>query len=1151
MNNSNNSEYRKLFNEKQERLKELACINQTNKIISAGKPIDETLQQICLILPKAWQYPEFTVAEINYDGYRYFSHNFKKTKWIQSRKFNTVDNKKGAINIYYTKEFVEINEGPFLSEERDLINNLAIIISNYINTLHAKLLVEEARMDGKKEKQEVEDFKSNINSRKLLQMFLNRYNANRDIFHDLMPFKVKEILLIATLYDAYTLEKEGRFTESILGEYYQLNLTSVPRITGVTTYEEAIKQLNDKHFDLIIIMVGNDKVKPVVVSKKIKNSFPYIPIYLLLNNNMEINYFREKLISIDRIFIWNGDSTVFFAMVKLLEDKVNIENDTKIGYVKAILLVEDSEKYYSRYLPILYSSVMHQTQRLIEDVSTDDLYKVLRLRARPKILLASNYEEAIEIFNKYSNSMLCLISDVKFKKNGELDDKAGFSLVNYVRSIYPELAIILQSSDPENAVAASELKAIFINKNSDYLIQNIKSFIKRYLGFGNFIYRDSKGTKIAEARTLKEFENYIGKIPAESLIYHGQRNHFSLWLMARGEIKIAKMINPVKVSDFKSVDEFRNFMKYVIKTYRNEENIGKVINFEEREILEETNVVSLGDGALGGKGRGLAFINTLIYNFNFSEIIPNINIRTPATLIIGTHEFDLFMEINNLNEKAYEEEDYDNIKNLFLKGEFSYDLTKKLKALVKIMKKPIAVRSSSIFEDSTMQPFSGIYSTFMLPNNHSHYKVRYNQICDAIKLVYASMFSNSARAYFGAVNYKIEEEKMAVVIQEVVGNKYDDYYYPHISGTAQSHNFYPVSYMKPEDGFAVSAVGLGKYVVEGEKTYRYSPKFPKLDINTPKELLKASQVELYAVNMANKNIDLLNKGEDAGLIKIDILKAEKHGTLKHCVSVYNADNDTLEPGLETYGPRVVNFANILKYDYIPLAHAIDIILDVVKEALGCDCEIEYAVDLNKTVNNLPSFYLLQIKPLIGNEEDYNIDVDKINKEEIILYTEKGMGNGKIENIKDVIFIENDKFDKLKTQEMVDEIENLNKKMIAQNKKYILIGPGRWGTRDKFIGIPVIWTQISNAKVIVEVSMEDFPLDASLGSHFFHNVTSMNVGYFSVTHTSTKEFIDWEVLNNQKVIETTKYFKHICFGKPISVVMDGKKRISMIKFEEEN
>ncbi|MCK5823618.1 MAG: hypothetical protein KAG95_06415, partial [Bacteroidales bacterium] len=767
INNNNNTDYKKLFIERKERLKELACINQTNKIISDGKPIEETLQQICLILPKAWQYPEFTVVEISYDGESYFSPHFKKTKWLQSQKFTTTDNKEGVIKVYYIKEFKEILEGPFLNEERDLINNLAIIISNYINTLHAKLLVEEARKHGKKEKQETEDIKANINSRKLLQMFLNRYNANRDIFHDLMSFKVKEILLIATLYDAYTLEKEGRFTENILGEYHQLNLTAVPRITGVTTYEEAKKQLKNKHFDLIIIMVGNDKNKPIVVSKKLKNIFPYIPIYLLLNNNMEINYFRDKLISIDRIFVWNGDSTVFFAMVKLLEDKVNIENDTKIGYVKVILLIEDSEKYYSRYLPILYSSVMEQTQRLIEDVSTDDLYKVLRLRARPKILLASNYEDAIEIFNNYSDSMLCLISDVKFKKKGKLDDKAGFSLVNYARSIYPDLPIILQSSDPENAVTASELKSIFINKNSDYLIQNIKSFIKRYLGFGNFIYKDANGAKIAEARTLKEFENLIGKIPAESLLYHGKRNHFSLWLMARGEIKIAKMINPVKISDFKSIDEFRNFMKYVIKTYRNEENIGKVINFEEREILEETNVVSLGEGALGGKGRGLAFINTLIYNFNFSEIIPNINIRTPATLIIGTHEFDLFMEINHLNEKVYKEKDIEKINHLFLSGEFSYNLTKKLRTLVEIMKEPIAVRSSSLFEDSTMQPFSGIYSTYMLPNNHQDIKVRYNQICDAVKLVYASMFSNSARVYFEAVNYKIEEEKMAVVIQKV------------------------------------------------------------------------------------------------------------------------------------------------------------------------------------------------------------------------------------------------------------------------------------------------------------------------------------------------------------------------------------------------
>ncbi|MCK4662662.1 MAG: pyruvate, phosphate dikinase [Bacteroidales bacterium] len=962
-----------------------------------------------------------------------------------------------------------------------------------------------------------------------------------------MPFKVKEILLVATLYDAYSIEKEGRFSEHILGEYHQLNLTSVPRVTGVSTIEEALEQLYSKHFDLIIIMVGNEKNTPLKISSLVKDEFPYIPIYLLLNNNREIAYFKEKSVklkSIDRIFIWNGDSKVFFAMVKHLEDKVNIENDTRIGLVKVILLVEDSEKYYSRYLPLLYNSVMEQTKRIIEDVSTDDLYKVLRLRARPKILLASNYEDAIEIFNKYKDNFLCLISDVKFQKDNKLDENAGFLLVQYVKSIMPGLPTIIQSSDVSNSKRASELKSIFINKNSESLLQDIKGFIMHYLGFGNFVYKNASGRKIAEARSLKEFEKNFDTIPGESLLYHGKRNHFSLWLMARGEIKIAKMLNPVKVTDFKSQNEFREYMKYILKKYRNEGNIGKVINFEENAILEETNVVTLGTGALGGKGRGLAFVNTLIYNLNFAELIPNIKVRTPITTIIGTDEFDLFLERNHLSEKVYIEHDYEEIKKWFLQGQLSYHLDKNLKILLKLIKKPIAIRSSSLFEDSTMQPFAGIFSTFLLPNNHPDFKVRFQQAADAIKLVFASIFSNEARTYFEAVNYKIEEEKMAVVIQEVVGNEFNGYYYPHISGTAQSHNYYPISHMKPEDGFAVTAVGLGKYVVEGEKTYRFSPRHPELEINSPKDQFKNSQVHFYAVDLKREKIHLLRDGEDAGLKTLDIDDAEMHGTIKHCASVYDPENDRIEPGLTSYGPRIINFANILKYNYIPMAKTIDMILDVVKEALGSPVEIEYAIDLNKE-NGLSSFYLLQIKPLVCSDDDYRVNIDDIDKSNALLFTEKSMGNGKIDTISDVIYIENEKFNKLKTEEMVLEIDSLNAKMLKQNKKYILIGPGRWGTRDKFIGIPVLWPQISNAKVIIEVSIKDFPLDASLGSHFFHNVTSMNVGYFSIQSTSLTEYISWDILEKQKLVEETKYFKHVRFKKPLTIIMDGRKRHAVI------
>jgi len=1146
---SSEEDIQRLIAERKERLKELTCINQTTQIIKENRSVEDTLSQVVMILPMAWQYPEMTVARIWFEGKEYSSPGFRESNWKQSQKFRTIDNREGEIEIFYLKQFPQLDEGPFLKEERHLIDNLSLIISNFLNSVEAKRILKKSE-----EEDEIRSVISQfqkpreINSRKLLQKFLAKQNANRDIFHDLMPYKVKEILLVATLYDAFSIEKEGRFSEHILGEYHQLNLTSMPRVTGVSNFDEAMEQLNSRHFDLVILMCGNDKTTPLKIAGKVKQDFPYIPIYVLLNNDREVSSFKEvnaEMVYVDRLFVWNGDSNIFFAMVKHLEDKVNVENDTQIGLVKVILLVEDSEIYYSRYLPLLYGSVMEQTKRIIEDVSTDELFKVLRLRARPKILLASTYEEAIAIVNKYQENLLCLISDVKFKKDGIIDEQAGYSLVRQVRDIVKGLPTIIQSSDIQNSRFAYELKSTFINKNSDTLLQDIKGFISHHLGFGNFVYKDASGRKIAEAKSLKEFEKQIETIPVESLVYHGKRNHFSLWLMARGEIKIAKMIHPVKVTDFKTPVEFRNYLKYVIKKYRNESNTGKIVNFEEAAVLDESNIVSLGTGALGGKGRGCAFINTLIYNLNFSEIIPEINIRTPRTSIIGTDEFDLFMHRNNLLEIVYTDIPYEQVREQFLGGELSYNLEKKLKELLRLINRPLAVRSSSLLEDSTMQPFSGIFDTYLIPNNHPSFDIRYRQLCDAVKLVYASIYSPQSRRYFEAIHYKLEDEKMAVVIQEVVGTYHDGCYYPHISGTAQSHNYYPVAHMEPEDGFAIAALGLGHYVVNGERSYRFSPKYPSLEVISPLSLYKDSQIEFLALDMDKSDIDFCGEGSEANLVRHQISTAEKHGTLTHLVSVYDPENDRIDPGLSSQGPRILNFANILKYDYVPLSKTLELILDVGKEALGSPVEIEYAVDLDLTDNNKPSFYLLQIKPMLGTSDEYSFDPDSIGRENFLIYAEKSMGNGLIDSIRDVIFVKNEVFDKTRTKEITQEIEKYNDKMLKADEKYILIGPGRWGTRDPFIGIPVNWSQISQARIIVETSLENFPLDASLGSHFFHNVTSMNVGYFSIQHNSGKSFIRWDTLEEQEVIEETHYIKHVRFPEPICIMMDGKKRISGI------
>jgi len=1141
----------KVIYEKTERLKELSCINQTTSILQSEKSVENALKQIVYILPDAWQYPEYTVARISFDGKDYLSPNFKPTKWRQRQPFLTIEDKAGEIEVYYTKEFPNIDEGPFMKEERDLINNITALICNYLNTLQAEVAIKQYRVeeDLKQKFQAARDFL--LNKRKLLQNFLEKNNYDRDVFHDLMKFKVKEILIISNLYDAYSLEREGKFSDYILGIYYQLNLTSVPRITGVSSFEEAFEKLYLRHFDLIIIMVGVDKVAPMEIARELKTLYRYIPIYLLLNNNQFIDFYQseqKRTNLIDNVFVWNGDSRIFFAMVKQLEDYVNVENDTKVGYSRIILLVEDSAKYYSRYIPLLYHCVMEQTRRIIEDVSSmDELYKVLRLRVRPKILLALNYEEAIQIFDKYKEYFLCLISDVKFQKEGKYDENAGFELIKYIKSEIPDLPTIIQSSDRENEKKAQAWNCVFIYKDSDTLAQDIKHFITFNLGFGDFIYKDDTGKVVGTAKNMNEFEEQLQTIPTETLLYHARKNHFSLWLTARGEIQLAREIAPKKISDFEDPKSLRDYLISIVKKLKYEKNKGKIVEFDESLILEESNIILLSTGALGGKGRGLAFIHTLIYNFDISNYVQGINIKTPRTYIIGTDEFEDFLDNNKLRDKLSLETDYEKVKRLFTEGKLSPALEKKLRIILGKITKPLAVRSSGLFEDSLMQPFAGIFETYLLPNINENIEIRLIQLMDAIKLVYASIYSDTARGYISAVNYKIEEEKMAVIIQEVVGEQYENTFYPHISGVSQSYNYYPYSYMQPEDGFAVVAVGLGTYVVEGEKAYRFSPKYPNLEINTPKDQYLNSQIELLAVDLNKKELNLL-EGDTAGLVRLSIEDAERHGVIKHCASVYSAENKTVYPGIDKAGPRIINFADILKYRYIPLAETLVEVLDIVKEALGTPVEIEYAIDLTKDQDNKASFYLLQIKPIIGASPDYEVNMDEIDKSHILLYSEKSMGNGIINSINDVIYVDKDNFDKSKTIEIAAEIDSFNDEMIKCNKQYVLLGPGRWGTRDRWIGIPVTWPQICNAKIIIETGLEDFPLDSSSGSHFFHNVTSMNVGYFSIQHNHPNSILNWDILKEQTVVKKRKYVTHIQFKNSLIVKMDGKKRISVITWE---
>ncbi len=982
----------------------------------------------------------------------------------------------------------------------------------------------------------------------LANMYKKRKN-DRDIFQELMPTKVKEVLLVATLYDSYSIVREGQFSDKIFGEYLQLNLYAAPRFTSVHSKEEAMMTLEHRDFDLIIVMAGVDKDTPVDTAQAIRELRPRVPLLLLVNNNADLRYFQvegRKLDFIDRIFVWNGNSNVFMAMIKYIEDLKNVARDTQNGNVRVILLVEDSIQYYSRYLPMLFSTVMTQTQVLVKEDAKDELHKILRMRARPKVILVDNYEDAVKIINSYRRYMLCVISDVKFEKGGVEDEDAGIELLKFTQETrkFP-IPLLLQSHDITNAQRAKSVGADFINKNSESLSMDILNFLYRRLGFGNFVFKGMDGLPITEATNLVEFQEKLRHIPLGSLQYHGSRNSFSTWLMARGEINLAEMLMPVQTSDFDSPEELRRFCLDSFKKVRFEKLKGTIVNFDSEFVSSSRFIVRMAKGSLGGKGRGIAFICNFIENIDFQNLIPDLNIRIPSTSIIGAYEFDKFVETNNLYDDIYSLNNYEAVRQHFLDSEFDEPIKHRLIEYLRKIERPIAVRSSGLFEDSLLQPFSGVYATYLIPNNHDDLMVRYRQLETAIKMVYSSIFTESAQAYFDAVNYKIEEEKMAVVIQEVIGHEYNQKYYPTLSGVAQSYNYYPISYMEPEDGFSVAAVGLGMYVVGGENAFRFCPRYPNLNAASLKDQLRDTQKQFYAIDLSMKDFDLLSDGEDAAIKKYSVKEAEKDGTLEHSASTYFMENDDLIPGIHGSGPKVIDFANILKYDHLPLAKSLQILLKLFKEAMGSPVEIEYAIDLEPAENGKPTLYLLQIKPLIRMEEQIEVDISSVDESKVFMYAERGMGNGLIKDIRDVVYVDPDKFDKLKTKQMASEIKELNAWFEEQGKDYVLIGPGRWGSRDQFTGIPVLWAHISRAKVIIEMGLKDYPLDASLGSHFFHNVTSMNVGYFSVPHNCRASIIKMEALKQQEVVRETEYIKHVKFHKPLSVLMNGRERRALI------
>ena len=970
-------------------------------------------------------------------------------------------------------------------------------------------------------------------------------------FQELILHRVHEILLVASPYDAFTLEEDGQLTEQILHEYMGMNLSYAPRVWRASTAADAIKMFSKRKFDLIIVMIRISDMDPISLSTKIKSKDSKIPIVLLVFDESELKQLPNPIpkSKIDRVFTWSGNANVFPAIIKFIEDRLNIKRDVKKGGVRVIILVEDSPRYYSIILPLLYKEITYHTRNLISK-SIDDAQRQLHMRGRPKILLASTWEEAEKYYNDYRENLFGIISDIRFPKKRKLVNNCGIDFIELVRQKDPAMPILLQSTDINHKYKAKEIKIQFLHKKSPTLLQDLKEFIMKNFGFGNFEFQYIAGKNRISCSNIYELREAVKKVPIKSLKFHASNNHFSNWLAARGEFDLANIMRPILFTDFKKPEDMRlHLLDLLGKTLKKQQE-GKVVDFSAESFNPETTYIRISEGSLGGKARGLAYANQLISQSDLNKKFESVNIRIPKIAVIGTDEFDLFMETNKLWEFALKEKDNSIIEQKFLSARLSRSLIIKLKSYLLNINYPIAVRSSSLLEDSQYQPLAGLYATYMLPNNSKTLKTRLSHLCEAIKRVYASTFFQDPKSVMHTSSSRQEEEKMAILIQELVGRRYKNIFYPTFSGVAQSLNYYPVSYLKRNDGVAFVAVGFGKTIVEGEKSLRFCPQYPNIlpQYYSIKSTIENTQNNFYALKMDSKS-NLLKYGEESNLKKYQLKQAENDGVLKYVASVISMEDGIVRDSLRYNGKRVITFKPILNWDIFPLTKILKKILSLGKKALGCDVEIEFSVNLYDKKDKSPEFCLLQIRPMLINGLGSKNNKVIFKNNELICKSNITLGDGKIETIKNIIYIDPDNFDPSQTPKLAKEIEKINSK-VSKSDNYLLIGPGRWGSTDPWLGIPVNWQQISKAKVIIEYSTEDFNIDPSFGSHFFQNIISLRIGYFTINKNTKDEFIDWNWLKNNPIKKKTKSIKWIELKEPLFIQLDGTTGTGIIMKPQE-
>ena len=976
----------------------------------------------------------------------------------------------------------------------------------------------------------------------------HRFQFNDVAFKQLMQNRVYKVLVICSNYDFFLIEEDGRIDELIFEEYTSLNLRYPPIFIHANSVQRAMAILSRGKIDLVITMLSAGTRESFEISNQIREEYPSIAGVVLehMSREVSLRVENESKLNNEQVFSWLGQTEIFVAIIKLIEDRKNAEYDIlKVG-VQAILLVEDSVRFYSSYLPNIYRIILMQAKEFTTE-APNEYHKNLRMRGRPKILLATDYEEAVEIYEKYGKNILGVISDIGFPKKGVKDHEAGLKLCKHIRGIDKDLPFLLQSFHAANRKFADAMGVGFLDKTSKSLAYELRNYVKRYMAFGDFVFLDPDGfTEIDRASDLRMLQRKIRKVPNESFLHHFEQNDFSRWMNARALFQPAKLLREKNLSDFVTIEEAKQFTFDLIASFRTADSRGVISSFDRNTFDDYINFSRIGNGLVGGKARGLAYIDSFLKKHQPFTDYDNIVVSIPQTVVICTDIYDDFLETNKLHEIASSDAPDEVILQHFIDADFAESIKDDLRAYLNYAKKPVAVRSSSLLDDSHYQSFTEIYNTYMIPNQPNNREQMFEQLLSAIKSVYASVFFKQSKAYTESTSNVIDEEKMAVVLQAVCGNDYNGMYYPPISGLARSMNHYPIPPERTEDGIVHLSMGLGKSLSESVSTLRFSPKFPDkaIQLSSPKTTLRDTQKHFFALD-TNPDAFQFSQNENVNIKRMSIREADKHSAMRFCASTYDYENNMIRSGVGYKGKKVITFANVLKNKRIPLSEVVRELLEIGLKELKKPVEIEFALNPDLGKDEPTVFKILQIRPTISQRSQVRIREKHMIPKESIIYSTSVLGNGKIEGITDVIYVRPQTFNPAKNPETTKIIERLNTQMIAENRNYLLIGMGRWGSSDPWLGIPVTWAQISAAKAIVESGLTDYRIDASRGTHFFQNLTTFRIGYFTINPYINDGFYDVDFLDAQPAIYQDQIVRHIRFTEAIRIEIDGRTNNGII------